>query len=251
MLADVHTHLLPEIDDGARDVQMSLDMLDMLAADGVTDVMLTPHFYLQNQTVASFLSKRSAAYERLCAHGPGNIKFHLGAEVEFSNVSINYKQFRNLGIDGGRYILLELPYLGDLDKTILPKLDQLIYQTGMQPIIAHIERYQGIHRKPWLAAELINMGCLLQINADAALESRRGTLTDALFQHGQVHLLGTDCHNTTTRRPNLLLALERIEDQYGKACRNYLTGTAEAVTHGIRVRASADSQIRKRFGKYR
>ncbi len=251
MRVDIHTHILPGIDDGARDVEESMQMLKMLRGDRVTDVVLTPHFYFHEQSIEMFLEQRNAAYQRLCSRVSRGMKFHLGAEVEFPNISIDYGMFHRLAINDGRYILLELPYKGGLEKDVLPRVEKFIDQTGMQPIIAHVERYQGIADKPGLAADLIDMGCLLQVNATSVMESRRGTLVDALLRHGQVHLLGTDCHNTTFRKPALRPALVRIGLQYGMECRNYMQTIAEDVINGIPVRASADGRIRKILGKYR
>ena len=210
MRVDIHTHILPGIDDGADKAGTSLVMLDMLKADGVTDVVFTPHFYFRNQDMEAFLEKRGAAYGKIASFSPKNIRMHIGAEVEFSDVSINYESFRRLSIDGGKYVLLELPFTGNLSKDIFPRLEQLIYQTGLYPIIAHVERYPDIIKNPALVAELINIGCLIQVNAGAVIESVRKSLVDALFIHGQVHLIGTDCHNLGSRKPEYQKIFEKI-----------------------------------------
>ncbi len=251
MILDMHTHILPGIDDGAKDVEMSLEMLTLLEQDGVSDVFLTPHFYFSGQDVSDFLRKRREAFILLRSSYKGKIRLHLGAEVEFSNIKIDYGIFKELSIDSGKYILLELPYQGGLEKDIIPKLSQFTYQTGLYPIIAHVERYEGVQKHPWLASELIDMGCLLQVNTKSVMESNKGSLVDALLRHGQVHLLGTDCHNITFRKPSIRPAMVRIGQQYGMEYRNYLEAISRNVMNGVPVQIHAEDRIRKFLGKYR
>ncbi len=249
-MVDLHTHILPAMDDGAKDVQTSVEMLKSLQRDGVTDVVLTPHFYMRRQRPESFLRKRKEAFEQLLSVVPTGMNLHLGAETEFSEVLAGYEKRKELCIDGGRYILIELPFSGEYKQGVLPKIERFVYDTGLTPIIAHVERYPSIRKAPALVAELINVGCLIQVNTTSILESRAGGLEDALLRNGQVHLIGTDCHDMENRKPNYAAAIARIEQRYGKESVSVLTDTAARVIRGERIYAESGRKIRRLFGRY-
>lgn len=250
MTVDIHTHILPDIDDGAEDLTEALNIIKALKAQGVTDVVLTPHFYFRNQDFDAFLEKRNAKYAELKSVCPTGITLHLGAESEFSNVSINYDFFRGLAIDNGGYILLELPFLDDYTKGILQKIERLKYQTGLTPIIAHAERYQSIRKHPCFLSYLVDLGCLIQVNAESVLNLKKGSLIDAMFNHRLVHLLGSDCHNTTTRKPLYAAACKKIEDCYGRNMIDSLNDFGTRVIENQQIQVFSETKVKRIFGKY-
>lgn len=251
MIVDIHTHVLPQIDDGSQSIEESLAMLDLMEKDGVTDIVFTPHFYYRNQHISNFLEKRKNAYDRLQSKYSGNIQFHLGAETEFSLLKIDYKAFREFGIDGGKYILLELPFDAKNTNSIISRIDQFIYDSDMIPIIAHVERYLFIQKDPGAVADLINAGCLIQVNADSVIRSKKESLVDALFKHDQIHLLGSDCHHTEERVPCLKKALDVVCASYGQAYVSALMDISEAVMKQKRIVLSTEDKIHKIFGSYK
>ncbi len=251
MILDIHTHILPAVDDGAADLNESVGLLHSLKEQGVTDVVLTPHFYYRNQNMDSFISSRNSAYKSLLKVVPQEIKLHLAAETEFSDVSIDYKVFTDLGIDGSRYILLELPFSGKYENSVLPKLERFMYSTGMIPIIAHIERYEAVCKNPGLVADMIALGCLIQVNTSSVIAANKGSLVDAMLRHGQVHLLGSDCHNLTNRRPEYDRTLSIIAQGYGTELLKEIENFGEKVLANERVSVYTDSRVKKLFGKYR
>ena len=251
MVVDIHTHVLPKVDDGSQSIDESLAMLDLMAKDGVTDIVFTPHFYYRNQHISNYLEKRKNAYDLLQSKYSGNIQFHLGAETEFPFLKIDYKVFQELGIDGGKYILLELPFDAKNINSIISKIVQFIYDSDMIPIIAHVERYLFIQKDPGSVADLINAGCLIQVNADSVIRSKKGSLVDALFKHDQIHLLGSDCHHTEERVPCLKKALDVVCASYGKAYVSALMNVSEAVINQKRTVMSTEDRIHKVFGSYK
>ncbi len=251
MRVDFHTHILPGIDDGAKNEDVSLAMLEALSLDGVTDVILTPHFYFRSRRIDDFLERRQTAYEKLLAVAPDNIRFHLGAEAEFSMIDIGYECYKDLSIDGGKYILLELPYKGDFGSGIFERLERLIYSTGLRPIIAHTERYESIRKDPGQIADLISLGCLIQINAESVLSIRQGSLEDAIFQNREAHLIGTDCHDMERRPPKYLDAMQFLEDRYGKELVSDIERISERVVNGDKVHPSGGKRIKKSLFRYK
>ena len=203
-MIDFHTHILPQIDDGAQNLDTSLGMLKAELAQGVEKVVLTPHYYGRTYSPKQFLEKRAEAFERLCPLIPEGLKTRLGAEVHFTGVNVpDYEELCALAIEGTQYILIEFPFNNGWTGQMFEKLSDFINDTGYTPIIAHIERYNEIWRKPALVTELTKMGCLLQVNARAFFDKRYKKLAMGLLKHGFVHCIGSDAHDLTGRPPNM------------------------------------------------
>lgn len=252
-MIDLHTHILPGIDDGADNCEVSRQMLESLQRDGVNNVVFTPHFYWRQNTVKHFLKNRNAALERLKAAGmPERIKIHLGAEAEFNEMSVASSSLAPLAIDGGKYILLELPFTPDWNPKLFNRLENLIYSADLIPIIAHVERYPAVRKNPAYITKLSGMGCLIQVNCETARTAGNQNLADGLFQRGQVHCLGSDCHNMTTRKPDYAAAISALRACYGEACVTTLQENMEHVLKGEKISPAPPYTLRKTlFGKYK
>ena len=110
---DFHSHILPAMDDGAINTDISLKMLSRLAQDGVDTVVLTPHFYRRDEDIPSFIKRRDAAYRQLCEAAVELEKcprLLLGAEVYYYPSLSADPDFGQLTIEGTDYVLLELPF---------------------------------------------------------------------------------------------------------------------------------------------
>ena len=109
-MIDFHTHILPGIDDGAKDVSVSAAMLEMEKEQGVNEIVLTPHYYGKFYSPRDFVRRRAAAYEKLLAVAAGEFFFTLGAEIHFSDTLSVNAECRKLAIGDTRYALVELPF---------------------------------------------------------------------------------------------------------------------------------------------
>ena len=252
-MIDLHTHILPGIDDGSDSCEVSRKMLETLQRDGVDKVVFTPHFYWRQNTVKHFLEARNAAWEQLKAAGiPEGMEIHLGAEAEFNEMSVAPSSLAPLAIDGGKYILLELPFTPDWSPKLFNRLENLIYSADFIPVIAHVERYPAARKNPAYIAKLSGMGCLIQVNCETARNVGDQKLADILFRHGQVHCLGSDCHNMTTRKPDYAEAIDALRIRYGETCVAALQENMEHVLRGEPVFSPPPYTLRKAlFGKYR
>lgn len=202
-MIDIHTHILPSIDDGAKDVDVALQMLQEEIKQGVKDVVFTPHYYAKKNSPAQFLEKRRQAFSLIQSEIPENIRVHLGAEVRFSDVNpLQHDELCSLAIESTRYILLELPFREEWTDALLESLQSFIEETEYVPIIAHIERYPAVWKNPALVFDLARMGCLIQANTSAFLQKRERNLLTALLRKGLVHCLGTDTHDLSNRAPD-------------------------------------------------
>lgn len=210
-MVDFHTHILPHLDDGAKESRVSVAMLESELAQGVSAVLCTPHFYGKRHTPARFIERRNAAYEKLKDRIPQGISVRLGAEVYFTGVNVlEEEDFCSLAIEGTKYVLVELPFDETWHGQILEKLSVLIADTGYIPIIAHVERYDEVRKNPEVLSKLVQMGCLIQVNAYAFLQKKDKGLAFTLLKHGMVDCIGSDAHDMEIRRPNLAEAKTEI-----------------------------------------
>lgn len=218
-MIDFHTHILPKIDDGSKNKDMSISMLEILEKSDITDVVLTPHFYSDTESLNDFISKRNEIYNEFINEYRGNIKLHLGAEVYISNYLSNYEDLTKVCIDEKDYMLLELPFNNRLSDSEYQIIEMLIYDHNIKPIIAHIERYPfiNINKDLKVIDELISMGCLIQVNADSFLLSNKSKkFVLSLIEDDMAHLIGSDTHNITTRPPNYNEAIKIIKSELGQ-----------------------------------
>ncbi len=215
-MTDIHCHILPKMDDGAKSTEMSLQMLEAEAKCGVNTVVLTPHFYLEQESPDSFIKRRQASYKHLCKAAMGKLypELRLGAEVLFTSSLSDY-DMHPLCIEGTDYLLLELPYK-KLDNQFLMQIHRFIDTAGVRIIIAHIERYLNYTSSESLK-QVMNMDVLCQMNCESILRLpllRKKLLN--LIESDRIHLLGTDAHNITTRPVNMGEAYSYIEKKLGR-----------------------------------
>ena len=214
-MIDWHSHILPKMDDGSRDTDESLEMLGALEKQGVDVVIATPHFYANEESAEEFLRRRKASYELLRDNMQGSkIRVVCGAEVKYYPGISRMEDINKLTIENTNLLLLEMPFARWTDHTVR-ELYELSNMRGLKIVIAHIERYISMQDKG-LIGELVESGMLVQMNASffANLGSRRKAAK--LLSSGFVHFLGTDCHNMTTRKPNIDLAYNFIRRKFGE-----------------------------------
>ena len=211
-MIDVHTHILPHIDDGAQNSATALSMLEMEISQGIDTVVFSPHYYGKSRSPEKFLQTRQAMYEHIKERIPKNINTRLGAEVHFTGINpIESDAMCSLAIEGTEYVLVEFPFTTVWTSSLIERLSQFVYDTDYTPIIAHVERYRETQKKPSILTELVNMGCLLQVNTGSFLEKSDRKFAFTLLKHGLVHCLGTDAHDEETRAPNYAEAKQAIE----------------------------------------
>ena len=214
-MIDWHSHVLPGVDDGSRDLDESLEMLDALIAQGVDTVIATPHFYANEEPLEEFLSRRQSAMELLKANiGDRNIKVKCGAEVRYYPGISRMDDLKKLTVENTNLLLLEMPFARWTDLAV-KELTELANTRGIKVVMAHIERYLAMQEKG-LLKKLWNSGILVQVNS--SFFERIGTRRRAmrLLGEGYVQLVGSDCHNMTTRPPKLGSAYELIEKKLGE-----------------------------------
>ncbi|MCR5609933.1 MAG: hypothetical protein K6G26_12815, partial [Lachnospiraceae bacterium] len=217
MIIDCHSHILPGIDDGASDVNMSMAMLDMMSEQGIDMIISTSHYYPEEQSIESFLSKRDAAYTSLMNKAEDKMipTIKLGAEVLFSPILINHPDLHELCISGTDYLLLELPYR-ELDTKLIDNIEKFIYSApGIYPIIAHAERYLN-YTSIESIEEILDMDVLAQINASSIVNRYTRKIALKMIKNSYIHIIGTDAHNITSRAPMMDEAKKVLDRKISK-----------------------------------
>ena len=201
-LTDLHTHILPAIDDGAENVDIAIRILQKLKRYNVERVALTPHFYPSCEPLESFLNRRQRAYEMLLAYWEDKTmpQICLGAEVRYTPELLQMDLSR-LTIGSGNYLLLELPDMGGSAYVIQVVKELLIRE--IVPIFAHIERCLAFRDNPELLFELVQMGALAQIDAGALKEKKRDRFAVKCLHKGLAHVISSDIHNLSDRADSL------------------------------------------------
>ena len=197
-MIDLHTHILPNVDDGASNAQVSAQLLQMEFEQGVTQVALTPHYY-GRRSVDEFLEKRKKALDSIMPYVPTGMKVIVGAEVLLTGVNDPTDDaLCALAIENTKYVLFELPFQR-WRESLLERIADFIEETGYTPIIAHVERYVEVLKNPSILTYLAELGCLIQVNTSAFLDKRMKRFAFALLKKGLVHCIGTDAHNVENR----------------------------------------------------
>lgn len=213
-MIDWHSHVLPSMDDGSRDVEESLSLLQMLSEQGVHTVIATPHYYANDESVNDFLDRRKSAFDLLCKQTlHDSQKILLGAEVRYYQGISRMAELKRLCIEGSKLLLLEMPFSKWTEYTVR-ELVELAGSKDLTVVLAHIERYMKLQLSgTW--ERLRESGVLMQVNATFFTEfgTRRKALS--LLENGGIQFLGSDCHNMTSRPPCIGRAFEIIEKRHG------------------------------------
>ena len=226
-MVDFHTHILPRMDDGSRSVEQSIEMLRAMGEQKVNGVFATPHFYADRESPESFLERRERSYNSLkeAAFTETNIpKIMLGAEVTYFEGISDCDMLKSLKMGTTNLLLVEMPCIPWNDRMIKEVAD--IYEkTGLVPLIAHIDRYIKLFDDKRMADWFENLPVYIQCNASFFTYWRTARLAIKLLKQNKIHVLGTDCHNMSSRRPDMIEAVDRIQRKLGKEALNKIIAT--------------------------
>jgi len=216
-LVDVHSHILPGIDDGAKTLEESVEMLRLAAENGTSDIVASPHSNHQFKFDPEIIAEK---VEELRQASGGIVRIHTGCDfhLSFDNIQDSLQHPSKYAINHKNYVLVEFSDL------LIPKTtDEVFYQmqsVGMIPIITHPERNMLLQRRLENLETWCESGCLLQVTAQS-FSGRFGkhakAFADLLLQKGLVHIVASDAHDTQHRPPSLKEAYEYVAKEYGVA----------------------------------
>ncbi|MDC7294847.1 protein-tyrosine-phosphatase [Butyrivibrio sp. DSM 10294] len=222
---DIHCHIMPGVDDGSPDIDTSLQMLKIAEKNGITRVILTPHHKPMHHNVSP---QHNVVYrdrlQKMADDNGINIKLYSGNEIYYSDeTQADLENGRICSLADSDYVLVEFhptnPY-----KAIHNALYQ-VQGAGFIPIVAHVERYSDVVSHPAYVDDLIDMGCLIQVNANSVMGKYGfgiSHFTKKLIKNGLVHFVATDAHDTGRRAPELLECRKYVERKFGKGCADRL-----------------------------
>lgn len=243
-MVDIHSHILPGVDDGAIDEAMTLNMLRMAEEDGTRVMIATPHYFYPHYIASQEeIEKKVEAVNGLCRHNNIDIEVLPGREIMLDNYTLQDIEQGHMGsLNNTQYLLVELsmhewkPYYLDL-------MYELQLQ-GYRLIIAHPERYNYIQEDITMLNPLIKEGAIFQLNAGSmtGFNGRKVQRTAReLVRQGVVQLIASDAHSDRMRNPRLQEALaevEKIDPHMAKKMIDYpykILGEKAIKSNGVRV----------------
>lgn len=232
-MIDLHCHILPGMDDGAFEIQDSIEMARIAAKDGIKKIVATPHVSDDHYSMQSIMERTSRLNQELIRHGIA-VDILPGAEI---NALMPASIVNAYTINQTRYALIEFPF------NYLPlNANEIIFElliTGLKPIIAHPERNLGIIRDPQKLFRLLNTNVYVQITADSLTGLFGRTvkkLSVQLLKKGVVDVMASDSHSPAHRSPTLSKALLKAEKLIGKdQARDLVFNNPEAIIEGRKL----------------
>ena len=232
---DIHAHVLPNVDDGAKDMETAVKLLEMLREQGVTDVVATPHFYPDEDNAEEFAKTVETAYNNLKKEmfGKELPNVHLGCELRYFSGMGKSSAIKQFVTKGTNYLLLELDYGAEVTKTVLQDIIDIKEQQGLIPILAHIERYSKVKGFKKLLKLISDGYAIAHINAGAVITKETTRLCEKLIKGGYASFLASDTHSVHNRPPLIKDALDVIADRLGRSAANRLIIKSNALLEEI------------------
>lgn len=213
MIVDIHSHIIPGIDDGAKNMEITLEMLRNAEKDGTKQIIATPHYLLEyGEAMISEVKEFVNEINEILTRDGVDVKVYSGQEVYYTENIIQYYMEGKIGtLNDSKYMLIEFP-MRKFDDNII----DIIYELQVRhiiPIIAHPERYKTIIEKTSYINRFINEGYLFQMNT-GSLEGKFGAdvqkTAEILLRNGIYNFIGSDAHDTKNRNTGLSAAITLI-----------------------------------------
>lgn len=218
-MIDIHCHVLPGVDDGATDIEKSLEMLRFAYDEGIDDVIATPHYHggymeCKIDTIKDrfeILKKRASKDDKA-----GRVRLHLGCEIYYYPSVVEWLEKGQVAtMAGSDYVLLEFGFTSEF-RDIYEGVTNVV-NAGYLPIVAHAERYDKLVGDMDAVAELLECGAYIQINSEVLNGGfRTKRFAKKLLKNHMVHFLATDAHGIRHRSPEMAYAAEYIANHYGE-----------------------------------
>lgn len=236
MYLDIHSHILPNIDDGAEDLSISQRLLEIIHSQNITDIIATPHFYPMFDNLEEFIENRQNSINLLLSSVKDTTmpNIYLGCEVLYYS-GISYASgLEKLTLANSRYILLEPDYCllnAKLQREILHLRD-----LGFIPIITHIERYQKAKGFRSFYKFVKEKRILVQVNATSFFSKHYNRILKKLVKDNIISFIASDTHSVDVRPPMIKPALDKITAAYGDEYANRLIKNSQKLLNEITKR---------------
>ena len=230
---DLHTHILPATDDGAKDLDEALSLIDMLCKRGVENICFTPHFYTHKESIEDFLARREEGYNIIKTSLQNRVNVKLGTEVYVTKYLFSeQRDLRSLCIESTDYMLTEFSYNSEFSSETMRMISRIM-DFAIIPILPHVERYPYLLKNTRKLQELIDMGVVIQSNYVSYTERSVRRKLVKLLQNGYIHILSSDVHNPDRNSPELSeQGLDFIMNKCSSDVIDYLEDNMEKVFNG-------------------
>lgn len=216
---DIHCHILPHVDDGSKNMQMSIEMLEIAYREGIREIVATPHYHPGRPKIkhARIMEQYEKFKKEVIRRHP-DMTLHLGREVYYtSDILKEIEQGSPLSMVGSHYILVE--YSPSTEYSYIRASIYNLLQAGLLPIIAHVERYKHLAETNDYVHELKKMGAFIQINSASVMGKtgiREKIYVRKLLKMKYVDFISTDAHSVGTRAPYMRKCSMYVAKKYGQ-----------------------------------
>lgn len=233
MYFDIHSHILPGVDDGATDMQNSVELLKTAKDNGISAIVATPHFYPTEYSLNEFLSTGKNAFELLNEEikGLDLPKVYFGSEVLYFRGLGDADSLHVLTLNNSKYILIELTGK-DINKYLFEDLIRLKNQ-GYIPIIAHIERYTNSKGFRKLFKFVKTNNIMVQINTISLSSAKNLRFLKKVLRSEIFCVVASDTHSLESRPPLFKSALEIVKEKLGNKCYELLIKNSQKLYNKI------------------
>lgn len=218
-LVDIHSHILPGVDDGAHNAEVSVKILEMMKEQGITDVLATPHFDASQCSIEEFNADIESAVKTLSdfTYGRELPEVYVGCEVYYFPGISKSSGIKQLTLNGSKFLLLELCYGQAITDRVLNEIIDVYNKFGIVPIIAHIERYHKEKGFKRLLDLIRHRVCIAQINSASLMDKQPyKKICLKLLKQGYISFIATDAHSVKLRPPLMDKALEAVKNNLGQ-----------------------------------
>ena len=217
-MIDIHCHIVPNIDDGAKNINDALEMAKIAYSEGIRKIINTSHYHPSfDYKKGKELSHSINNFNYILKQNNIDIEVCIGNELYYSEDIIQIIEEREFyTLNNSRYLLIEFPPM-NFPKNILDILYEIKIR-GYIPILAHVERYRYIHENINLIYDCINEGALIQVNSSSIMGKNGSEIkkvSNLLLDNNMIHFIATDAHSSTRRRPIIKETYDYVVKKYG------------------------------------
>ncbi len=216
-MIDFHTHILPAIDDGSRDIEQTKELLRQAHEQGIHHILATPHFYADRDSAGRFLKKREESFDevkKLREKEEWIPEIRTAAEVYYFPGIGKADVLPKLCMEGSRLLLLELPF-AQWTNGMYRDVEDIIDKQKLIVMLAHVERYYEFQKDKRTWRDMFELPVYAQINAGSFLRHGKRSFGLKFIKAGHRVILGSYCHNPEIRPSNLGVGREVISKKLG------------------------------------
>lgn len=233
-MIDFHSHIIPAVDDGSKDIEMTMNMIQNAINEGTEVICATPHFiYGECETS---LKDYNIKLQQIIERSSLDIKVAAGVEVYINpDLPQIFKEKKIWGLNGGKYILIELPM--EQFPIYTEKVFYDLRLLGLVPVLAHPERNMAIHKNLELLIDLVEQGNLAQMNSGSLMGLYGGEIkrqAEKLLKMNLIHMLGSDAHNDGKRNTFLSEAYNKVKE-LNEPLYNWILQNEKNIVNGLDV----------------